>query len=84
VATRSQAFALAGHESDHLGERRRCMVHAGDSAEAASSVTAWTPAATGTGRTPLKKNTSGLSIAASENFRPYVHAPSSVTMKFAL
>jgi hypothetical protein len=39
---------------------------------------------TETGRTLLKKNTSGLSIAASENFRPYVQAPSSVTTKFAL
>jgi hypothetical protein len=39
---------------------------------------------TETGRMLLKKRISGLSIAASESFRPYVDAPSSVTTKFAL
>jgi hypothetical protein len=39
---------------------------------------------TGTGRALLRKNTSELPIAASENFRPNAQAPNSVTTKFAL
>jgi hypothetical protein len=66
-------------------KKRRTITVARGAADASSATTINVILhLTETGRTLLEKNPSGLSIAASENFRPYVLAPSSVTTKFVL